>query len=278
MYEAGSHILFERFPLEVGPSESVVSTLSRRGSLWVTGAESGPPFAAKDLVSAVGQIAAAGYVPRSMLRISTGGLVTPTEIAQTLTAWIEPEETSVVDAADWSDDLSSAACAREELEGHYSDSLATMLSDRVIMIDNQLCAVIVYGELRAAVVFDHDDDPMYSEPWVTLRLHNGYGHSWHSRGLVAPGIECTLFDSDGQKQLSLERPRETRPDERLMDLLAWADSLLHYTPEHRGTRLMVDRSGRFTTSEDEYVDVSGGFDPALWAKRTVLPVLEDGTA
>lgn len=275
MNEAGPHILFERFPLEVGPSENVISTLFRRGSLWVTGAESGPPFTSKDLASAVGRVAAAQYVPRSMLRISTGGLVAPTEIAQVLTAWIEPEEVSVVDAADWSDDLPRAAYAREELEWHYSDSQTAMLSDRVIMIDNQLCAVIVDGELRAAVVFDHDDDPMYSEPWVTLRLHNGYGHSWHSRGLVAPGIECELFDSDGQKQLSLARPREMSPDERLMDLLTWADSLLSYTPEHRGTRLMVDRHGGFTTSEDEYVDVWEGFDPALWAQRTGHPVLGD---
>ena len=275
MNKAGPHILFERYHLEVGPSESVVSTMFRLELLWVAGPESGRPFKSENLASAIGHVAAAQFVPESLLRIETDGLVAPVEIAQTLTAWIEPEETSVVDSADWSDNDDGAAYARQELEIHYSDSHAKMLSDRFIMIDARPCAVVEDDGLRAAVLFDHDDNPMYSEPWVTLRLHNGYGHSWHSRGLVAPGIECTLFDSDGQKQLSLERPREMRPDERLMDLLAWADSLLHYTPEHRGTRLMVDRSGRFTTSEDEYVDVSGGFDPVLWAKRIGRPVLGD---
>lgn len=275
MNKAGPHILFKRYPLEVGPSESVESTLSRRGSLWVTGAESRPPFKSEDLASAVGQIAAAQYVPKSILRISTGGLVAPTEVAQMLAAWIEPEQESVVDVSDWSDDEDGFAYLRQELEIRYSDSHAKMVSDRFIVIDGQPCAVIVDGDLRAAVVFDDDDDPAYSEPWVALHLHNGWGWSRHTRGLVAPGIECELFDNEGMKHLSLARTRETDPDDRLMDLLEWADSLLRYTPEHRGTRLMVDRRGRFTTSEDEYVDVSEGFDPALWAKRTARPVLGD---
>ena len=278
MTDTSPLILFERYPLNEGQGESVRSGLFLNDSRWVARLDWDPPTGSVDLATAIGQITAAQFAPCSMLRISTDGLVAPTEIAQALTAWIEPEETLVADLAAWCDDEGRAVYAWQELEQHYADSEARMLSDRFIMIDDQPCAVICHGDLRAAVVFDHDDDPEYSEPWVVLGLHNGWGWSRHTRGLVAPDIECELHDHEGLKHLRLARTREMSTDDRLRDLLNWADSLLQNTPEHRGTRLMVDRHGRFTTSEDEYVDVSEGFDPALWAKRTGHPVLGDDVA
>jgi hypothetical protein len=105
--------------------------------------------------------------------------------------------------------------------------------------------------------------------------HNGYGWANHARGLVARGVHCELVDNEGMKSLRLS-PHHSNDKDILLDApLAWADKYFAYVPGHAGTRLQVDRHGRFIVDHAEFVDATGGFEPALWASRTLDPVLRN---
>lgn len=267
-----------RYPAVDGPSRAAEASIARHGGRWVASDELGGSSVSDDLAGAIASLASAAFSPGEVLRITTGGLAKPTDLPPMLGSWIDAAESESVDMADWSGDDERAGWWWEELAGSYSDSWATMLLDRFVMIDEQLCAVLVDGDVRAAVLFDGDEDPVFSAPWASFGLHNGYGWSRYVRGLVAPDVHCELFDMEGMKHISLSRTVDAIDDDLVRRLLAWADSHLSHDTEHRGTRLQVDDEGQFVVSDEEHIIVTGGIDRVLWESRSANPVLgEDRT-
>ncbi len=128
MTAVSDRVLFERYLAVAGPSESVTSTLSRRGSLWVPGPAEINAFESRDLARAVPGLAAAEFAPGSVLRIETGGLVAPAELLPALTGWVTAVDHEHVDLADWSidDERAGWSCAHH----HCSSQLGPRARDR----------------------------------------------------------------------------------------------------------------------------------------------------
>jgi len=273
MTAVSDRVLFERYLAVAGPSESVTSTLSRRGSLWVPGPDEINSIETQDLARAVAGLAAAEFAPGSVLRIDTGGLVAPAELLPALTGWVTSVDHERVDLAEWSSDDERAGWSWEEIAGGYVDSEARMALDRFITVDDQPCPVFSDGDTRAAIALDGDDYPEFEVPWVSFRMHNGYGWGHHARGLVSRGVHCELVDFEWMKSVRLSLHRGDEKDELLDVLMAWADGIFRHVPGHNGTQLQVNEHGKFFVDDVEIIDVNGGFAPALWASRSADPVL-----
>jgi hypothetical protein len=264
MNDGARRIVIERFPLNIDGKQAVTSVLTRRGDTWEATDSNGNVTAFDDVTKAARSLEALIFVSGEVLRISTGGLVEAMDVLPWLRWWVGAPEGEPIDMERWAE-RQPAGVWWHELVWSHSDSVARILADRAIVIDNTSCAVFESGALRTAVLFDEMEQPVFVEKWATLELHNGYGGSNHVKGLICSGVIGEAADYDGLRTLSL-RPAESKDvGESVQELIDWAGSLLSFDTEFQGTPLQVDRNGRFSVTDHEYINVSGGIEPDIWA-------------
>lgn len=139
-----------------------------------------------------------------MLKIRTGGLVSPAGARAWINEWIEAPEAEQLDLERWGE--------LEEVGRWWEDSLVDIgdsgdldtLFGRAIFIDGFLCQIMKDGSLRSALLSDVDGSPMFfnisgtvdvgnnRESLTTPTVSSPRGSRRRSAALKAPGTSRSL--------------------------------------------------------------------------------------